>query len=327
MRLLLHVPLPRGSTRGNWITALRWENILNELGHTVRTVDPSEYDLAATGSYDALIALHARRSAEAIKKFRITAPQSKLIVALTGTDLHVDLNHGSAGFQSVTNSMRVADRIVLLEPEGLKKLLPELHPKCAVIYQSTFLPALQQQSKDALFNISFLAHLREVKDPFLICRALELVPTSSTARVAHAGEATTMPWRDRALKWTQICSRYEWLGAIPHQDAMQLLANSKLTILTSRHEGAPSVFSEAAALGVPILATRIPASVGILGANHPGLFNLDDASELATLIERAETDQSFYQELCDASAALQDCLSPQREKQAWKDLLASLDQN
>jgi len=325
MRLLLHVPLPRGSTRGNWITALRWEKILIELGHTVRVVDPSEYDTALNSTYDALIALHARRSAKEISKFRMTATQGKIIVALTGTDLNVDLNHGSDGFRSVTQSMSTADRIVLLEPEGLKKLAADLQPKCVVIYQSSALPIIEAQPQADSFKISFLAHLREVKDPFLITRAVELLPLSSSAKVYHAGEATTVAWRDRALKWTQKSSRYDWLGAIPHQDAMQLLGTSQLTVLTSRHEGAPSVFSEAATLGVPILSTRIPASIGILGAEHPGLFNFGDAVELAKLINRAETDHVYYQELCDASIRLRDRLSPQAELQAWKELLGSLD--
>lgn len=144
MKLLLHVPLPRGSTRGNWITALRWTQILTDLGHTVCTVDPSEYDAMIDSSYDALIALHARRSAEQIVRFRTTVPQGKIILALTGTDLHVDLNGDSPCFRSVTESMNVADRIVLLEPEGLKQLVADLHSKCVVIYQSSTLPSLQR---------------------------------------------------------------------------------------------------------------------------------------------------------------------------------------
>ena len=326
MRVLLHVPLPRGSTRGNWITALRWSNILSQLGHTVQTVDPTEYDSAAHGSFNVLIAMHARRSADAINKFHIAAPQSKIVVALTGTDLHVDLVRGSTGFGMVIESMEFADRIVLLEPEGLKKVPMDFRAKCSVIYQSTVLPVLNEQPQGPMFKISFLAHLREVKDPFLICRAAELLRPDSATSITHAGEATTRIWKDRAVKWTQKCLRYEWVGALPHRDALQLLANCQLTVLTSRHEGAPSVFSEAAALGVPVLATRIPASVGILGSNHPGLFNVSDALELANLIERAENHQSFYEELCDASSGLRERLSLQTELRAWEELLSRVDQ-
>lgn len=321
MRLLLHVPLARGSTRGNWITALRWTKILSDLGHTVRTVDPSEYASVVHKSYDALIALHARRSADAIELFRIAAPRSQVIVALTGTDLHIDLTGHGADYRSVTNSLAVADHIVLLEPEGLKQLEPSLRSKCVVIYQSTEIPKLSRQSHAACFKISLLAHLRAVKDPFLIIRAVELLPSSSKATVIHAGEATSPEWRNEAVRWTQRCPRYEWVGALPHLNAMQLLANSHVTVLTSRHEGAPSVFSEAARQGIPMLSTRIPASVGILGPSHPGLFEIDDALDLAKLIDKAETNKKFYHELCGASAALEHRLSPQAEQNAWNALV------
>ena len=322
MRILLHVPLARGSTRGNWITALRWEKILTQMGHTVCTVDPAEFESAAHGAYNLLIALHARRSADVITKFRSAAPQAKIIVALTGTDLHIDFMRGADGFDKVNGSIEAADRIVLLEPQGLKKLLPQVHSKCSVIYQSSVLPALQKKPRDSAFKISLLAHLREVKDPFLICRAAALLKKTSTASIYHAGEATTPSWEHRAVQWTQKSPRYQWLGPIPHRDALQLLANSQLTVLTSHQEGAPSVYSEAAALGVPILSTRIPASLGILGSTHPGLFDVHDAPRLANLIERAETDQGFYRELCDASLGLADCLSLAAESKAWKKLLA-----
>ena len=324
MRLLLHVPLPRGSTRGNWITALRWTRILLDLGHTVRAVDPSEFDSVVTSSYDALIALHARRSAEQIKRFRITAPRGKIIVALTGTDLHIDLKSESHDSCPVTDSINIADRLVLLEPEGLKKLKPGLRRKCNVIYQSSTLPILKGQIRQADFRISLLAHLREVKDPYLIIRALELLPPSSNVQVTHAGEATNAFWRTRAMNWNETCSRYDWIGAIPRHDAIQLLANSQVTVLTSHHEGAPSVFSEASALGIPILSTRITAAVGILGAEHPGLFSRGNAVELAKLIHRVESDHAFYVALCRASVGLRNRLSPEAERLAWKTLLDNI---
>ena len=325
MRLLMHVPLPRGSTRGNWITALRWEKILRRLGHTVNTVDPSEYKSVMTDSYDALIALHARRSAEAISKFRLTAPNTKIIVALTGTDLNIDLDNEAKRLSSVTNSLEVADRILLLEREGLKRLPINMQTKCRVVYQSSSVPKLSRRPAPGFFTISLLAHLREVKDPFLIARAVNLLPNASKARVLHAGEATSPIWQEQALTLTQKNRRYEWLGAIPHHAALQLLADSDVTVLTSEHEGAPSVFSEAAVQGIPIIATRIPASVGLLGPDHPGLFNVGDASALSDLIDRAETDQTFYEDLCAANSDLKTRTAPEAEERSWWQLLDGLD--
>ncbi len=60
-----------------------------------------------------------------------------------------------------------------------------------------------------------------------------------------------------------------------------------------RGEGGANVLSEALAASVPILATRIPGSVGILGPEYPGYFPVGDTEALAALLWRAETDRDF----------------------------------
>ena len=324
MRFLLHVPLPRGTTRGNWITAMRWANILRTLGHHVRIVDPKEFLTTTSEPYDTLIALHARRSARAIQQFRSRSPKSQIIVALTGTDIHVDLASDSGNFALVMQSLKMANRIVLLEAEGIKLLAPQFRSKCAVIYQSSEASNAPRLQNPEFFSVSFLAHLRAVKDPFLITNALKLLPPKSRIHVHHAGQATTDDYRRQAMEQTDCCPRYDWVGPIEHTKSLELLANSRLTILTSHHEGAPSVFSEAAAHGIPILSTRITASLGILGRNHPGLFTPGNAKQLAALLIRAESDRQFYDELCIATEALKERLSPKRELHSWKALISQL---
>ena len=137
MNLLLHVPLPRGSTRGNWITAQRWASILQSLGHSVKTVDPDEVIKMDYAGYDALIGLHARRSSDVIRQWKRQVPDRPVIVALTGTDLHVDLASGGMRASTVVETLQIADHIVLLEPEGMNTLGSELHSKCRVIFQSS----------------------------------------------------------------------------------------------------------------------------------------------------------------------------------------------
>ena len=324
MRFLLHVPLPRGTTRGNWITAIRWANILRTLGHHVRIVDPKEFLTTTSEPYDTLIALHARRSARAIQQFRSRSPKSQIIVALTGTDIHVDLAGDSDNRALVMQSLNVADRIVLLEAEGIKLLAPGLRSKCDVIYQSSEASNAPRAHDPECFSVSFIAHLRAVKDPFLITNALKLLPPTSRIRVQHAGHATTDAYRQQAMELTGCCPRYEWVGPIEHTKSLELLANSRLTVLTSHHEGAPSVFSEAAAHGVPIISTRITASLGILGCDHPGLFTPGNAQQLAELLLRAESDPHFYDQLCVATEALKERLSPKRELHSWNALISQL---
>ena len=324
MKVIIYVPLPRGTTRGNWITALRWADILRRLDHLVTVLDPSEFDAAIAKDCDLLIALHARRSHAVVNAYRELAPSCPVVVALTGTDLQSDLGSGTERGAMVLETLALADRIILLEPEGLKLLPATLRDKSAVILQSSSPARAPLAPNPNIFQITVLAHIRDVKDPFLIAKAAQLLPSDSRIRIVHLGGATSDHWESLALKWTKESERYEWIGSLPHQQAKETLAGSKLTVLTSRQEGAPSVFSEAAVCGVPIVSTRIDAAIGILGDDYPGLFDVGDETQLAALLRRAETDHAFYGKLVDATMRLKEKFSHQAESKSWRLLMDGL---
>src|SRR5438552_3456045 len=92
MRIMIICPAPPGSRQGNRVTALRWARMLRSLGHQVRIRGPA----AAVERADLLLALHARRSAAAVRRFRNRYPSRPVIVALTGTDLYRDFPRSRA---------------------------------------------------------------------------------------------------------------------------------------------------------------------------------------------------------------------------------------
>ncbi len=89
-------------------------------------------------------------------------------------------------------------------------------------------------------------------------------------------------------------------------------------------EGGANVISEAIADGVPVLASRIDGSTGLLGDAYPGLFDAGDTQSLANLISRLETDASFYADLKARCLSLRPLFDPNREFRCWRDLLAGL---
>jgi glycosyltransferase involved in cell wall biosynthesis len=95
-------------------------------------------------------------------------------------------------------------------------------------------------------------------------------------------------------------------------------------VLSSRMEGGANVISEALADEVPILASRIAGSVGILGAGYPGFFPTGDTAGLARLLQRAMTDPAFYARLKEWCVKLKPLVDPARERAAWASLLAEL---
>jgi putative glycosyltransferase (TIGR04348 family) len=313
--ILVVSPAPPTAVLGNGVTAERWSKILRGLGYDVHNAPTYE-----PGRYSALIALHAGKSADSVRAFHAANPSTPIILALTGTDLYPDL--ASTGVDPAV--LRLAHRIIVLQERGLDQLDDELRSRARVIVQS--MPLIEKQrSLEDVFEVSFLAHLRAVKDPLLVAKATRLLPAHSRIQVSHAGTGLDSSLAAEATRETQDNPRYSWLGELPRERALQLLSRSRLMVLTSRHEGGANVISEALAAGVPVIASAIPGSQGLLGENYPGYFPVGDASALADRLIAAETNRNgFYLELSERCIALQSLVDPTRERQEWSRILAEL---
>src|SRR5207247_2938929 len=137
------------------------------------------------GAGEVLVALHARRSVEAIAHYRRLHPHGPLVVALTGTDLYHDI-HSSRQAQQ---SLEMADRLVVLQPLGREELPVALRHKVRVIYQSACPTPARLSVRKRSFDVCVLGHLRSEKDPFRTALALRLLSKDSSIRVLHAGQA------------------------------------------------------------------------------------------------------------------------------------------
>jgi putative glycosyltransferase (TIGR04348 family) len=324
MRIGIVTPAPPGSRYGNRITALRWARLLKALGHRVHI--KQEY---SGESFDLLIALHAKHSHPSIVRFHQEYPERPLIVALTGTDLYRDLPKN----RQAQESLDLATRIIALQSKAIDEVWPELRDKVRVIHQSVSGKAiragLSRRRKSGTvaaqtFAICVIGHLRPVKDPFRAARAARLLPPASHIRIVHIGKAMTKEMEDEACAEMRVNSRYAWLGEQPKWRAHRILTRSDLCILSSRMEGGANVLSEALVANVPVLASRIAGSVGILGEDYPGYFAVGNTRELARLMIRAETDLPFRKQLLQWGQKLAPEFVPAREQAAWADLLSEL---
>ena len=89
-------------------------------------------------------------------------------------------------------------------------------------------------------------------------------------------------------------------------------------------EGGANAICEALACGVPVLSSRISGSIGLLGENYPGYFDVGDTAELVRLLNRFETVAGFRALLQTCVRRLRPLVSPEREREAWKQLLAEV---
>jgi len=308
VRIQIVTPAPPGSRHGNRNTALRWAAHLRALGHRVGI------DTAWRGGRaDALIALHARRSHASAAAWKKAYPQRPLIVVLTGTDLYRDIRTD----RDAKASLDLADRLVVLQGEGLKELKASHRRKAAVIHQSVR-PVKRLPAPRDHFLVTVIGHLREEKEPFCAARALRRL--EGNVRVIQLGKALSEDMAMQARRFMKREARYRWLGELPHGAAMRWLARSHAMVISSRMEGGAHVVSEAIAAGVPVLASRIPGNIGLLGARYPGYYPVGKDRALARLIERAH-DQRFLKLLERQVKSRRALVRPAAERRALKALL------
>ncbi|KAF3996023.1 selenoneine biosynthesis selenosugar synthase SenB [Glaciimonas immobilis] len=311
-RVTIISPALQKANNGNWQTAYRWSRFLQPayeitLGTDWPPADDQDQPPAC------LIALHARRSGSAIAKFAERYPDRPLVVVLTGTDLYRDIR-SDGGAQ---RSLDLASHLVVLQDEGLAELASSHRAKCRVIYQSA--PASTPETPNRrTFDVVLVGHMRAEKDPLTPMRALELLPDYSLVRLIHIGDALESVYLHaaqtlQAHTWPTV-TRYVWLGGLPHGDTRQHIKRAKALVISSVMEGGANVIIEAVTAGVPVLASRIPGNIGMLGLAYDGYFPPGDCQQLARLLDRASREPDFLSHLQQQCARRAPLFAPEHEQ-------------
>ncbi len=319
MKIKLITPSSADLINGNHITALRLEQILTNIGNQV-TISKEYRDEPV----DLMIALHAWRSFNSIKRFHELYPNHPLVIVLTGTDLYQHIKFSEEACQS----LHWASRLIVLQNQGLEELSPDLRKKARVIYQSvapqprptSYLEVFSQDD----FNVLVIANLRPEKDPLRTALATRNLPNDSKIQVFHIGIPLSQEYLERIKLAELENSRYHYLGGFSYEKTQQAIASASLVCITSRLEGGSNVLCEALALGTPVITTNIPSLVATLGEDYPGYFPVADTETLKNLLLKAETDPIFYQELKNGCAKVTYLVDPAREQKLWHDLLKEL---
>lgn len=309
MKIQIVTPAPRGSRAGNRVTANRWSKLLRSLGHDVHVTTTTR------GAPDILLALHARRSLQSIRRFHDAFPDRPLIVALTGTDVYRDIHQDD----KAAESLRMATALVVLQPAAIRELPQAYRAKAHVVVQSAE-PRKRSRRRRFPIRLVSVGHLRAEKDPFRIVEALSRIP-DLPLNVLHAGAALAPKFERAAKRWMQREKRYRWLGEVPTARARQIIADADALVLSSLIEGGANVISEAVVCGVPVLASRIPSSVALLGGDYRGYFEAGNSEELSHLIRRFVSDRPFRRVLERSVQQLRPRFRPAAEREALRSLL------
>ncbi len=318
LRIVIVTPALADANNGNWRTAQRWSRMLST-GYRVR--------LATTwdgGDDDAMIALHARRSASSVAAWKRRRPDAPLVVALTGTDLYgIDLDgevdDDDAGARRAIDA---ADRLVVLNAIGARVLPPALRPRVDVVLQSCAARRPLPKSSRTLTLLT-VGHLRAEKSPETLFGAVRALTGRPRLRFDHLGAALDADLGAEATALAAECPRYRWLGARPHADARARIQRAHVLVHPSRMEGGAHVVIEAIRSGTAVVASRIDGNVGLLGDDYAGYFPVGDADALAALIARLDDDPAMLSLLERQCAALDPLFEPAREAAALHALVAA----
>jgi putative glycosyltransferase (TIGR04348 family) len=311
--IVIVTPALADANNGNWQTARRWAYLL---GAAYRV------GLAAgwqQGDHELMIALHARRSAPAVQAWKAKHPQRPLVLVLTGTDLYRDI----ASDPAAQRSLALADRLVVLQPLGLRSLPAEHRAKACVVMQST--PARRPLPKTTRhLRALMVGHLREEKSPITYFAAARLLGQRKDIRLDHIGAALDPALGDLAQALAAAQPGYRWLGALPHAQTRRRIQAAHVLVHPSRMEGGAHVVIEAITSGTPVLASDIDGNVGLLGSDYEGCFPVGDAAALARLLQRVRDKPAMLGRLqaqCGARAAL---FHPDHERAALLALVTEL---
>jgi putative glycosyltransferase (TIGR04348 family) len=295
-------PYLADANNGNWRTAHRWQSLLS--GHH-RVILQGEWQGEPC---DVLIALHARRSAASVQRFREAFPTKPLIVTLTGTDLYNDLKTSEEAQQSLS----LADALIVLQEDAIQYVPMLQRRKTHVIYQSAgpLKPAKKAKGK---LNCVVVGHLRKEKDPETIFRFVERVGKQSengeetNIHVLHIGAPLDEALGKRALALMKSHPNYRWTGAMQHGLTRAAIKRAHVLIHPSVMEGGANVIVEAITAGTPVLASRMSGNVGMLGQKYEGYFPVASDEVLAELAQNCVSDANFLLRLnlaCQARAKL-----------------------
>lgn len=288
LNILLVTPAGRGSRAGNRATADRWRRRLRELGHRVRVA--TAYD---GRDADLLLAIHAFRSADAVRAFRREHPDRALIVLLAGTDIY-RFQHSDP--ETTLATMDAADVLIGLHERVADDIPARFRDRVQVVLQSAE-PMERRPPLKRHFEICVIGHLREEKDSLRAAQAVRDLPAESRLRITQLGRAHNNEWSEAARREKETNPRFDWRGERPRGEVRRLMARARAMVMSSRMEGGANAVSEACRAGLPVIASDIPGNIGLLGEDYPGYYPVADTAALRACLLRAETDPDWLETL------------------------------
>jgi glycosyltransferase involved in cell wall biosynthesis len=328
MRTLIVVPR-QSRVSGNWVTARRFQEGLEEHGHTAMIRDtplqtePSFKKCIIDFAPDVVILLHAYRTGKPWLE-EAAGRHIPSIVLLTGTDINQGLENPEQ--REVIRKTLQQARFTLLQNPLIAKSFAVNHPDLSINlrlltpgitlgnhpYELRKIHALPEDRP--LFLCP--AGVRPVKGVLELLEMFDQVAQKSAAfHLAFCGPVLDEGYGRRFLEAIAKRPWASYLGVLPLEVMASAMRGADVILNNSRAEGLANALLEAATIGIPILARDIPGNAAVVKENINGLLYQDEnfARRVQQLLERNKRQQL----ICPDSERY----SPFREAKELSDLL------
>ncbi|MBK1614425.1 hypothetical protein CKO44_13195 [Rubrivivax gelatinosus] len=141
-----------------------------------------------------------------------------------------------------------------------------------VIHNGVDVQALRSHARaERDVDVAFVGRLDRPKGPLAAARVLAALAAEGR-RCVLAGDGPLRDATHRALQATPGGRQVRCVGALPHDQALALVASARVLIMPSLWEGLPLLPMEAMALGVPVVATRSPGTAEVIDDGRTGVL-------------------------------------------------------
>ena len=227
---------------------------------------------------------------------------SRAVLTLHGSDATLARSGGGMWRRLLVAGLARATRVVVVATEqatflrgsGLLAASPSVIP-------SGVAPALLERAETTAehegFEFLFAGRLvpekgvKELLDAF--ARMARTHPDARLTLMGSGPEEDALRERVQAGALGEVV---QFLGAVPHAEALDAIESADAFVLPSHAEGSPLSVTEALALGTPVIATRVGALPELLGA--AGLIvEKNDVAGLARAMVRVMEDRGLVEQL------------------------------
>lgn len=172
--------------------------------------------------------------------------------------------------------------------------------------------------------VGTLGEFRPKKDIPLLVRAYAALDSELRRKLLlvgyYDGEATRLEC-ENAIALSNVGAETHLTGLVRDDAIIEHLMGMRVFVVCSKHDGLPNALLEAAAVGVPLVATAVGGMLDVLVDGESALLvPPEDPARLTAAIEAVLRDEALARKLSAGGREILRKLQPEDEKRAWVEL-------